>query len=127
MPKIHEMITSKFLKKEDVGRGALVTIQSITRVNVAIEGAEPELKYAMSFKELEKPMVLNSTNIQICAQICESDDTDGWIGKRVVLYNDPNVSFAGKLTGGIRIRKPKPGAVQPTPEPEPEFDDSIPF
>ena len=131
MPKISEMRESKFLKKEDVGRGVLATIASCQQHNVAMEGAAPDLKWTLSFQELDKPLVLNSTNIQLCAQICGSDDTDHWTGKRVVLYTDPNVSYAGKLVGGIRVRKPKPTAPPPPPPPVatgPELtDDAIPF
>lgn len=133
MPLIGEMRESKFLKKEDVGRGALGTIESIVQMNVAKEGAGQELKWCMTFSEIEKPLVLNSTNIQLCAKICGSEDTDQWIGKRIVLYADPNVSYAGKLVGGIRVRAPKPGAVAPPPPPPPVVtgpemtDDDIPF
>lgn len=115
MPKISEMRESKFLKKEDVGRGVLATITGCDQQNVAMEGAGQELKWCLHFSELEKPLVLNSTNIQLCAKICGSEDTDHWTGKRLVLYVDPNVSYAGKLIGGIRVRAPKPGAVPPPP------------
>ena len=131
MPKISEMRESKFLKKEDVGRGVLATIAGCQQHNVAMEGASPEHKWCLSFHELDKPLVLNSTNIQLCAQICRSDDTDHWTGKRIVLYTDPNVSYAGKLVGGIRVRAPKPSATPPppppAPEPEPLDDSDIPF
>ncbi len=132
MAKVGEMIPSKFLKKEDVEPPVLVTIKHVDRVNVAKEGADPEYRYAMTFDELDKPLVLNSTNIQMCQLACGgSDDTDDWIGGHVVLYNDPNVSFQGKITGGIRVRKPKPTAKIPAKK-EPEsamagLDDDIPF
>jgi hypothetical protein len=130
MPKTSEMRESKFLKKEDVGRGVLATIASCVRKNVAMEGAEPEQKWCLTFRELDKPLVLNSTNIQLCEQICGSDDTDQWVGKRIVLYTDPNVSYAGKLVGGIRVRaqrtvKPPNVITQPMPPPrtEPVYED----
>ena len=106
MPRIGEMIESKFLKKEDVGgeRGVLVTISGCQQANVAMQGADPEMKWTLAFAELDKPMVLNSTNIHMCAKACGSDNTDDWMGKKVVLYEDPNVTFGGKLVGGIRIR-----------------------
>lgn len=129
MPKISEMRESKFLKQTDVGRGVLATITKCDQMNVAMEGAGQELKWCLHFAELEKPLVLNTTNIQLCARICESEDTDLWIGKRLVLFVDPNVSFQGQLVGGIRVRKPKPGAAPPPP-PEPTeqlTDDDIPF
>lgn len=130
MPKTSEMRESKFLKKEDVGRGVLATITSCVKKNVAMDGAEPEMKWCLTFRELEKPLVLNATNIQLCEQVCGSDDTDHWAGKRIVLYTDPNVSYAGKLIGGIRVRKPKPGTPEPVqaePHAEPLTDDDIPF
>jgi hypothetical protein len=134
MPKTHEMKESNFLKKEDVGRGALMTIAGCIRKNVAKEGAEPDLKWCLQFVESDKPMVLNATNIQLAEQITGSDDTDHWVGHKVVLYVDPNVSYGGKLIGGIRMRKPKPvGNVitqpvyAPVPSAEPVDEDDIPF
>lgn len=131
MPKTSEMRESKFLKQTDVGRGALGTIESCVQMNVAKDGAEPEQKWCLTFMEIDKPLVLNSTNIQLCQRICDSDDTDHWIGKRIVLYADPNVSYGGKLVGGIRVRAPKAGAVAPPPQKpvvhEPFDADDIPF
>jgi len=132
MPKISEMRESKFLKKEDVGRGALGTIERCSQMNVAMEGAGQELKWCLSFTDIDKPLVLNGTNIQLCAQICGSEDTDHWIGKRIVLYTDPTVMYAGKMVGGIRVRAPKASAPPPPPPPPvatgPELtDDDIPF
>lgn len=133
MPKTSDMRESKFLKQTDVGTGVLATVEKCLQMNVAKEGADPELKWCLTFEELDKPLVLNSTNIQLCEQVFKSDDTDGWIGQRIVLYTDPNVSFQGKLVGGIRVRAPKkstPAAVA-KPKPEPvadELDDNdIPF
>lgn len=90
-----------------MGRGALVTIKEIYQDNVAKEGAPEELRWCIAFDELEKPMVLNSTNGQIIAQITKNEDTDHWIGHKVVLYDDPSVSYGGKLVGGIRVRAPR--------------------
>ena len=133
MPKTSDMRESKFLKQTDVGRGALGTIDKCIQMNVAKDGADPELKWCLTFQEMDKPLVLNSTNIQLCEKIFGSDDTDFWHGKRIVLYTDPNVSFQGKLVGGIRVRAPKPQAAAPPPPPPPPaqnemLDDSdIPF
>lgn len=129
MPKTSEMRESKFLKQSDVGKGLLVTVATCKKYNVAQEGAEDEHKWCLVFAELDKPLVLNATNIQLCERIFGSDDTDHWTGKKLVLYVDPNVSYAGKLTGGIRVRAPKTAAVAPPPAPvEPDFgDDPVPF
>lgn len=123
---ISKMTESKYLKQDDVGDGKLVTIKGLTRTNVAREDDEPEFKYTLSFLETDKPLVMNTTNVQLCARACGSEETDEWIGRKIVLYTDPNVSYAGKLVGGIRIRAPKGAAAKPAPVVEgPE--DSIPF
>src|SRR6185503_4794416 len=101
---IKQMKASNFLKKEDVGAGALVTVRGVTQENVAMPGAEEELKWCLVVAEFEKPMVLNTTNSQLIAAALGSEETDDWIGRKIVLYNDPNVSYAGKLIGGIRVR-----------------------
>ncbi len=141
---ISQLKQSRFLTRADVGAGALATIEQIFQDNVAKEGAPEELRWCIKFSEIEKPMVLNSTNGQIIAGICKSEDTDHWAGHKVVLYDDPNVSFGGKLVGGIRVRAPrnqapKPAQAAPKPVPapvrqpepamptEPEPSDDIPF
>ena len=128
---------SKFLTRADVGTGVLVTIKSVHQENVAKEGAPEEMKWCLSFTDCEKPMVLNNTNGQIVAQITKSEETDDWPGHKVVLYDDPNVSFGGKLVGGIRIRAPRGQAARaaaaapkpaPVAAPEPEAsEDDVPF
>jgi hypothetical protein len=109
MASISDLKSSKFLKKEDVGEGALVTIREVSQQNVAKDGAPEECKWCLHFDEFDKPLVLNSTNGQIIAKITgiENDIEVGWVGKKIVLYDDPNVSYAGKITGGIRVRAQK--------------------
>jgi hypothetical protein len=133
------MRESKFLKQTDVGSGALLTVSGCTQHNVAQQGADPEMKWCLSFAETDKPLVLNTTNIQLCEHVFGSDDTDDWTGKKIVLYTDPNVSYGGKLVGGIRVRAPRnrPVAVPahvPTPAALPQErvlpdddDDLAPF
>lgn len=126
---------SKFLKRTDVGGGTLATIRMLSQENVAKEGSDPELKWCLHFDELEKPLVLNSTNAQIISKILNQEDTDDWTGGKVVLYDDPNVSFGGKLVGGIRVRAPKttgmPKAAKPVyATPAADFhatDEDVPF
>jgi len=139
MGNINLLKSSNFLKKEDCGpNGILVTIDRIEHLNVAKEGAPEELKYCMFLKECERPMVLNSTNGQIIAQITGQEDWDNWSGARIVLYNDPTVSFGGKLMGGIRVRAPRGQAAKVAPKPAPapapspapsdeEADSQVPF
>lgn len=131
---ISQLKQSKFLTRADVGQGILVTIQDIFQENVAKEGAPEEQRWCLSFVEAEKPMVLNSTNGQLIAQITKSDETDSWKGHKVVLYDDPSVSFGGKLVGGIRVRAPrgqaaaKAAPAKPSPvAPAQEAGEETPF
>ena len=138
--KIGEMKESKYLKKEDVGDGINVTIQRIDRQDVSLENQPEELKYILYFQEAinghHKGMVMNWTNIQLCAMAAGTEETDEWVGKQIQLYNDPTISFGGKITGGIRIRPvEKPGNQTPSSQTTPVqsenpgagMDDKTPF
>jgi hypothetical protein len=127
--KTSEMRESKFLKQTDVGVGMLMTVAGCEKHNVAKDGADPELKWCLAFEESDKPLVLNSINIQLLERIFNSDETDQWIGKKVVLYVDPSVSYQGKVVGGIRVRAPKKLAAKPVPVPVTQdlSDEDIPF
>lgn len=135
MAKIGEMIESKYLKQADVEEETEVTVVKVGKLNVAREDQEPEMKWAIRFQEFKKPMVLNSTNIQLLAKACGSDDSDDWAGKKVTVYSDPNVSFGGKLVGGLRIKVPikkKTGNGDKFADMEDDIpfdagDDSVPF
>lgn len=132
MPKIGEMIESKYLKQSDVEEETEVTIVKVGQINVAREDQEPDMKWAVRFQEFKKPMVLNSTNIQLLAKACDSEDSDDWAGKKVVIYTDPNVSFGGKLVGGLRVKIPVKGSTKRAAAPGgpkgfETMDDDIPF
>ncbi len=131
MPTIHDLKQSKFLTKGDVTPPLLLTIRSFALVNVAMEGEPKEEKYVFFFNEHEKGFVMNFTNGNTIAAFTGEESFEGWIGKKIVLYNDPNVSMGGRLVGGIRVRAPRnqpAPAAKPAPAPpaEPDSED-IPF
>lgn len=130
---IRELKDSLYLKKEDCSPPILVTISGGEIKNLAMEGEAEKKRFCLFFEEMEKPLVCNSTNAQIIASICGSEETDDWTGHKIVLYSDPNISFQGRLTGGIRARAPrnqtqaKP-ATKPAPVQEaPQDPDDTPF
>lgn len=138
--KISEMKDTRYLKKEDCGEGGIVvTIAGLKQENVGADDAE-EMKWILFFKEKLKPMVLNWTNTQLISKALGSDETDEWIGKKIVLYNDVSVSFGDRLVGGIRVRKwqtmqprelgedrPPPGSPADYGMNSADPDDKIPF
>lgn len=129
--KATAMIQSKFLKKEDVDPAILVTIKALRQADVSMDDKPEELKWTVFFRETKpdgtplKPMVLNSTNVQLITMAVGTDETDEWIGKQIVLFNDPTVSFGGKITGGIRVRAPRTKTEEPPKATDP--DDDLPF
>lgn len=100
--KTSALKTSKFLTKDDAGEGILVTMRKLTEENVEMEGKPERMKWVLHFDGNFKPLVLNSTNIASIERI-HGDETDEWMGKQIVLFNDENVSFGGEITGGVRV------------------------
>lgn len=126
MAKVSEMIVSKFLRKEDFDEDRVMTIKGVKLEDVGNQG---EQRWVVHFREVDKGMVLNITSIRVL-EGAYGDDSDGWIGKRVMVYVDPNVSFQGRVVGGLRLRAPKKTAAAPAPTPAAhadEFSDDIPF
>jgi len=105
---INDMLPSKYLKQEDVNGETVVTFRGLKQMNVAREDEPEQMKWLVKFDEFEKPMILNPTNIKRCFKAI-GDSTNEWIGKQMILYVDENVEFAGKVTGGLRL-KPLPGS-----------------
>jgi len=104
MPKVSEMIQSKFLRKEDLDDDVLVTIKRIALEDMP--GDDGERRWVAYFKELPKGLVLNVTTIRTLESAL-GGDTDDWIGARVTLFVDPGVQFKGKVVGGVRLRPHK--------------------
>lgn len=125
MPKVSEMIQSKFLRKEDFDEDQICTINSVSLE--PMQGSN-DTKWVVFFREHPKGMVLNTTTIRVLENAF-GEDSDDWIGKRVKVYVDPNVSFQGRVVGGLRLRTPsKTQSATSAPKPvDPEFDDGIPF
>lgn len=97
---------SDFLKKEDLkGRRITVEITAVGVQDFKKEGETP--KMALSFKGAPKKLLLNRSNSKVVVA-AYGDDTDGWIGKKIELWNDPSVMFKGEAIGGIKVGIPPP-------------------
>ena len=104
---VGEMKISKYLKREEFKTPQLVTIAGdVFQENMARDDEPEKLKYCLRFAELEKPLALNVINQEIIGEIA-GPETSLWDGVKVVLYDDPNVMYAGKRVGGIRVRAPR--------------------
>lgn len=124
---------SKYLRKDDVGEdGTILTIAGFSRETVKGDDGDEE-KVVMHFVEDVRPMILNKTNSQLLAQITGVRVAGEAKGKKLVVFNDPSVSFGGKITGGLRIKRiPGPARAPAAPKArpaarEPGSDDDVPF
>lgn len=117
---------SKFLTKDDVGEDGLVLTIKGFRMETLKGDDNEEDKMVLHFIEDVKPMVLNRTNAQLVG-VCTGAKTAGEArGKQIVVYNDPTVSFGGKITGGLRIKKVSGAPRQAAPKKD-EVDADIPW
>lgn len=129
--KVNDMYPSPFLKADDLGDDAALTIQKLTQVQLKNEHGEEEDRWALHFLGVDKALILNKTNAnEIASQL--GDETDAWKGKQVTLTVQ-NVTAFGKTAPAIRVKprrastgilnKPK---VQPQEEPA-VVDGETPF
>lgn len=96
---------SKYLKKEEVGEdGVILTIKGFKYETVEGDSGD-EQKLIMYFMENYNPMVINRTNAQLIAVATGAANAGDAKGKEIVVYSDPTISFGGKVTGGLRIKK----------------------
>lgn len=124
--KTSDMIQSKYLKKEDFDTPAVLTIKDCSLEEVG----KGEERWVLFFKERAKGVVLNVTKIRLLEKTY-GQDTDEWIGKRVKLYHDPDVTFGTQIVGGIGMKVPKADEIKkpaPATATNDEFDDrEVPF
>jgi hypothetical protein len=118
---------SKYLKRSDVGEdGTVLTIRGFTMETMKGDEGEEE-KIAMHFVEDVKPMILNKTNANLLRVVTGCAKAGEAKGKQIVVYDDPTISYGGRITGGLRIKK-VPGAPKAAPKASGvEFNDPIPF
>lgn len=105
--KIGDAFPSKYLKASDLpdGQFVRVTIDRVELQNVAGNDQPDENKPVLYFTGKEKGIVMNRTNAQAISDVY-GDDTDGWIGKPVMLYATTTL-FQGKTVACIRVKVPK--------------------
>jgi hypothetical protein len=126
MPMVSEMIRSKYLRKEDVEDDIVLTVKEVRLEEMP--GDEGEKRWVLSFREIPKGLVLNTTLIRMLEKT-HGRNSDDWLGKKVILFVDPSVQFKGQTMGGLRLRPVKPPKATATPAPaaaaEPGLDDDV--
>lgn len=119
---------SDYLKQSDVGEdGVICTVKGFKQEELETDEGK-EMKVILYFVEDIKPMVLNKTNAQLLAIATGAKVAGDAKGKQIIVYADPTVSFGGKVTGGLRIRKHSTAqAAAPRQAKNDPFSDEAPF
>ncbi len=100
-----DFVGGTFIKKEDLAAGPQrFTIQGVSKTTFEAKNGQPA-EDVLQLELDERQFSLNKTNIKILIG-AHGGKTDGWIGKSVILYVDPNVMFGGRLVGGVRVQIP---------------------
>ena len=122
--KISKYRSSKWLKKEDVEALSLEERRTEV-VSIEEDKVGDDLKPVVSFKGIEKPWPINMTGLEVLAELTGSQDTEDFVGTKVEVFVDPDVRYAGKRVGGIKLR-PIPSKLLAKEDGAP-FDEAIPF
>lgn len=133
--KVSDFGSSEYIKKADVDPPILVTIKSTVLKNMAKDNEPPEMKPVVEFLEIDKKLILNKTNFNRISEETQEEDSDNWVGKKIVLWHNPDVELGGKRVGGTRVRGANPKSVQEPVVPDREaaldaartVDDALPF
>ena len=96
----NDFLGGNYLKKEDLDGPITATVTDVWCEAVLNAGRK---KLVISFREFEKPLILNKTNIKRLARIFGTGDTTAWRGP-ITLYVEHGVEYAGRVVGGIRVR-----------------------
>lgn len=116
---------SKYLKQSDVGEdGIVLTVRGFKREMLDGDNGEEEKTILYFVEQNYKPMVLGPTNRDLLRLATKASNPTEAKGKKILVFADPTVSFGGKVTGGLRIRK---APAQSVPLSEVPLDDDIPF
>ena len=100
-----DLATSRFIKSDDVKTAPVVyTIKSISKEPVEFQGKKPEMLTLIRFNETEREMIAKT---EVCEFLKNSFGLpDHCLNKPVELFFDPDVEFARKKVGGLRLRQP---------------------
>jgi hypothetical protein len=106
-----QVFPKKYLKVDDLNGHRVTVIID----HVKMEEVGDDEKPVAYFEDNQaKPLVLNLTNWSMIEEIARNEDTDKWVGVKIVLYPS-KTDFNGKRVPCIRIDYPKQGKSERQP------------
>jgi hypothetical protein len=94
----------------EAGNDMILTISAVKREMITGTGGKKEECPVCHWKENQKPMILNVTNMKTIAKMY-GPYIENWAGKRVQIYAS-TTKFGGDTVECLRIRKDPPEDVQ---------------
>lgn len=112
--KLNEAFPSRYLNAADAKPPRTVTMAGIRQEEV---GQQKDLKWVLYLHNEPKGIVLGKTIWAQIAYVTGSDDTDGWMGKQIEIYQELVRNPQGQMVPGLRVRAPQQYAqTQPAPQ-----------
>jgi hypothetical protein len=110
---------SQYLSTPEVGdRKIRDRIARVRKAPLQQQGGATKAKFILAFTNLDKEMVLNTTNKNALVEALGKRPAD-WIDAEVGIYTEPTM-FGGKPTRGLRLRVLSKPSTMPTPKPSPQ-------
>jgi hypothetical protein len=123
--KVSDVFSGSSLKATDIGDAEVTVVIATIDVREYTDNGKTSKKLYLTFQGKTKGLVVNKTNATRLAKLY-GDDTDGWIGKEIVLYVDNEVTFGADTVPGLRVRGPAKKA-PPKSAPKDDMNDEVPF
>ena len=95
-----QMLESKYIQKTDLAQPTRLTVSGCERKDIGQEN-KTDFKWVVEFNGAWKPLILNRTNTDAFFDNL-GDDSNNWVDKQIILFNDMSVEYQGKR-GGIRV------------------------
>lgn len=96
---------SNYVKAKDVKEPITLTVTAVEAETFKDDNGAERESLVLYAKEIEQGVVMSKSALSQVVEIFGSEETEEWTGKKIVLFNDPNVTFKGKRVGGLRFRE----------------------
>jgi len=104
-----------YMKQADVEPDVLLTIKSERDTEFKNDKGGVDQKLILGFEETKMEFVCNITNFRRICRFTETENSKEFVGTKVVLYYDHDVTYGEKIVGGIRVREPRDPNAEPAP------------